>query len=81
MTKGYISTDVAIKTAYKAQTSARGQNHRRDQYRYGAPSWRAVRVDDSAARGYVPRERDYQRGAYGHGGFTPLEISHRPLMK
>jgi len=29
----------------------------------------------------LPRERDYQRGAYGHGGFTPLEISHRPLMK
>jgi hypothetical protein len=55
----------------KAQKSARGQNHRRDQYRYGAPSWREVRVDDWAARGYAPRERDYQRGAYGRGGFTP----------
>jgi hypothetical protein len=54
----------------KAQKSARGQNHRRDQYRYGAPSWREVRVDDWAARGYAPRERDYQRGAYGRGGFT-----------
>ena len=55
----------------KAQKSARGQNHRRDQYRYGAPAWREVRVDDRAARGYAPRERDYQRGAYGRGGFTP----------
>jgi hypothetical protein len=55
----------------KAQKSARGQNHRRDQNRYGAPSWRAVRVDDWAARGYAPRERDYQRRAYGRGGFTP----------
>jgi hypothetical protein len=55
----------------KAQKSARGQNHRHDQYRYGAPSWREVRVDDWAARGYPPRERDYQRGAYGRGGFTP----------
>jgi hypothetical protein len=55
----------------KAQKSARGQNHRRDQYRYGAPSWREVRVDDWAARRYAPRERDYQRGAYGREGFTP----------
>jgi hypothetical protein len=62
---------VATPKNKKAQKSARGQNHRRDQYRYGAPSWREVRVDDSAARGYVPRERDYQRGAYGRGGFTP----------
>ncbi len=69
MTKGYISTDVAIKTAYKAQKSARGQNHRRDQYRYGAPSWREVRVDDWAARGYAPRERDYRRGGYGSPSF------------
>jgi len=30
-----------------------------------------ARVDDWAARGYAPRERDYQRGAYGRGGFTP----------
>jgi hypothetical protein len=52
----------------KAQKSARGQNHRREQYRYGAPSRREVRVD---ARSYAPRERDYQRGAYGRGGFTP----------
>jgi hypothetical protein len=62
---------VATPKAKKAQKSARGQNHRRDQYRYGAPSWREVRVDDWAARGYAPRERDYQRGAYGRGGFTP----------
>jgi hypothetical protein len=62
---------VATPKAKKAQKSARGQNHRRDQYRYGAPSWREGRVDDWAARGYVPRERDYQRGAYGRGGFTP----------
>jgi hypothetical protein len=55
----------------KAQKSARGQNHRRDEYLYGAPSWREVRVDDWAARGYVPRKGDYQRGAYGRGGFTP----------
>jgi hypothetical protein len=30
----------AVATPKKAQKSARGQNHRRDQYRYGAPSWR-----------------------------------------
>jgi hypothetical protein len=62
---------VATPKNKKAQKSARGQNHRRDQPRYGAPSWREVRVDDWAARGYAPRERDYQRGAYGRGGFTP----------
>ena len=61
---------VATSKNKKAQKSARGQNHRRDQYRYGTPSWREVRVDDWAARGYAPRERDYQRGAYGRGGFT-----------
>ena len=70
-----ISTEpqnaVATPKNKKAQKSARGQNHRRDQYRYGAPAWREVRVDDWAARGYAPRERDYQRGAYGRGGFTP----------
>jgi hypothetical protein len=53
------------------KASARGPNHGRVQYRYGAPSRREVRVDDWAARGYAPRERDYQRRAYGHGGFTP----------
>jgi len=62
---------VATPKNKKAQKSARGQNHRRDQYQYGTPSWREVRVDDWAARGYAPRERDYQRGAYGRGGFTP----------
>jgi hypothetical protein len=62
---------VATPKNKKAQKSARGQNHRRDQYRYGALSWREGRVDDWAARGYVPRERDYQRGAYGREGFTP----------
>jgi len=62
---------VATPKNKKAQKSARGQNHRRDPYRYGTPSWREVRVDDWAARGYAPRERDYQRGAYGRGGFTP----------
>jgi hypothetical protein len=46
---------VATPKKKKAQKSARGQNHRRDQYRYGAPSWREVWVDDWAARGYVPR--------------------------
>jgi hypothetical protein len=46
---------VATPKAKKAQKSARGQNHRRDQYRYGAPSWREVWVDDWAARGYGPR--------------------------
>jgi hypothetical protein len=61
---------VATPKNKKAQKSARGQNHRHDHYRYGAPSWREVRVDDWAARGYAPRERDYQR-AYGRGGFTP----------
>jgi hypothetical protein len=59
---------VATPKNKKAQKSARGQNHRRDQYRYGAPSWREVRVD---ARSYAPRKRDYQRGAYSRGGFTP----------
>jgi hypothetical protein len=62
---------VATRKNKETQKSARGQNHRRDPYRYGAPSWREVRVDDWAARGYAPRERDYQRGAYGRGGFTP----------
>jgi hypothetical protein len=62
---------VATPKNKKTQKSARGQNHRRDQYRYGAPSWREGRIDDWAARGYAPRERDYQRGAYGRGGFTP----------
>jgi hypothetical protein len=62
---------VATPKNKKTQKSARGQNHRRDQYRYGAPSWREVRVDDWAARRYAPRERDYQRRAYGRGGFTP----------
>src|SRR5260370_38302745 len=58
---------VATPKNKKAQKSARGQNHRRDQYRYGAPSWREVRVDHWAARGYGPREGDYQRGAGGRG--------------
>ena len=62
---------VATPKNKKAQKSERSQNHRRDQYRYGAPSWREGRIDDWAARGYAPRERDYQRGAYGRGGFTP----------
>jgi hypothetical protein len=62
---------VATPKNKKAQKSARGQNHRRDQDRYSAPSWSEVRVDDWSARGYAPRERDYQRGAYGRGGFTP----------
>src|SRR5947209_18025403 len=61
---------VATPKNKKAQKSARGQNHRHDHYRYGAPAWREVRVDDWAARGYAPRERDYQR-AHGRGGFTP----------
>jgi hypothetical protein len=59
---------VATPKNKKAQKSARGQNHRRDQYQYGTPSWREVRVDDWAARGYA---RDYRRGVYGRGGFTP----------
>ena len=62
---------VATPKNKKSQKSARGQNHRRDQYRYDGPSWREVRVDDWAARGYATRGRDYQRGAYGRGGFTP----------
>jgi hypothetical protein len=62
---------VATPKNKEAHKSSRGQNHRRDQNRYGAPSWREVRVDDLAARGYTPRERDYERGAYGRGGFTP----------
>jgi hypothetical protein len=66
-----LQNDVATPKNKKAQKSARGQNHRRDQYRYGSPSWREVRVDDWAARSYAPGKRDYQRGAYGRGGFTP----------
>jgi hypothetical protein len=61
----------AAATPKKAQRSANRQNPRRDHYRYGAPSWREVRVDDWAARGYALRERDYQRGGYGRGGFMP----------
>jgi len=56
---------VATPRNKKAQKSARGQNHRREQYRYGVPSWH------EAAHGYAPRERDYQRGAYGRGAFMP----------
>jgi hypothetical protein len=56
---------VATPKNKKAQKSARGQNHRREQYRYGVPSWH------EAAHGYAPRERDYQRGAHGPGGFMP----------
>jgi hypothetical protein len=64
------STEAQKKTVAaprKAQRSANRQNHRRDQYWNGAPSGREVRVDDWPARGYAPRERDYQRGAYGRG--------------
>ena len=62
----------AAATPKKAQKSANRQNPRRDQYWHGAPSWREVRVDDWAARGYAPRERDDQRGGYGRrGGFMP----------
>ena len=61
----------AVAKPKKAQRSANRQNAGRDQYRNVAPFWREVRVDDWAARGYAPRERDYQRSAYGRGGFTP----------
>jgi hypothetical protein len=57
----------AAATPKKAQRSAHRQNQRRDQNWYGAPSWREVRLDDWAARGYAPRESDYQRGAHGQG--------------
>ena len=56
-------------TPKKAQRSAHRQTQRRDPYWYGAPSWREVRVDDWAARGYAPRERDYRRGGYGSPSF------------
>ena len=58
-------------TPKKAQRSASRRNHRRDRDWYTAPSWREVQVDDWGARGYAPRERDYQRGAYGRGSFSP----------
>ena len=60
----------AAATPKKAQRSAHRQNQRRDQNLYGAPSWREVRVDDWGARGYAPRESDYQRGGYGRQGFV-----------
>jgi hypothetical protein len=63
------SSQEAVATPKKAQKSARGQNHRRDQYWYVTPSWREVRVNDWGARGYAPRESDYQRGGYGRQGF------------
>ena len=59
----------AAATPRKAQRSAHRQPQRRDPYWYGAPSWREVRVDDWAARGYAPRERDYRRGGYGSPSF------------
>jgi hypothetical protein len=59
----------ATATPKKAQKSAHRQTQRRDPYWYGAPSWREVRVDDWAARGYAPRERDYRRGGYGSPSF------------
>jgi hypothetical protein len=58
----------AAATPKKAQSLAHRQNQRRDQNRYGAPSWREVRVDDWGARGYAPS--DYQRGGYGRQGFV-----------
>jgi len=57
----------AAATPKKAQRLAHRQNQRRDKNWYGAPSWREVRVDDWAARGYAPRESNYQRGGYGQG--------------
>ena len=63
------SSQKAVAAPKKAQRSARGQNHRRDQYWYSTPSWRVVRVDDWGGRGYAPRESDYQRGGYGRQGF------------
>lgn len=45
-----------IATPKRAKKSANRQNHRRDPYWYGAPSWREV---------------EYQRGGYGRGGYTP----------
>jgi hypothetical protein len=60
----------AAATPKKAQRSAHRQNQRRDQNWYGAPSWREVRVDDYGARGYAPRESDYQRDGYGRQGFV-----------
>ncbi len=59
------SPQKAAATPKKAQRLAHRQNQRRDQNRYGAPSWREVRVDDWGARGYAPS--DYQRGAHGQG--------------
>jgi hypothetical protein len=59
----------AAATPKTAQRSAHRQNQRREQNWYSAPSWREVRVDDWAARGYAPRESDYQRGGYGRQGF------------
>jgi len=66
-----LQSAVATPKNKKPQKSARGQNRRHDQYRYGALSWREGGVDDWAARGYAPRKRDYQRGADGRTGFTP----------
>jgi hypothetical protein len=57
----------AAGTPKKAQRLAHRQNQRRDKNWFGAPSWREVRVDDLAARGYAPRESNYQRGGYGQG--------------
>jgi hypothetical protein len=59
----------AAATPKKAQRSAHRQTQRRDPYWYGASSWREVRVDDWAARGYAPREREYRRGGYGLPSF------------
>ena len=54
----------------KPQRSAQRQPQRRDQNWFGPPSWREVRVDDWGARGYAPRENDYQRGGYARQGFV-----------
>jgi hypothetical protein len=59
---------VATPKNKKVQKSARGQKHRRDQYRYGAPSWREGRADGLTARGYAPRE---PAGHIQSRGFTP----------
>jgi hypothetical protein len=64
-------SEKSVAAAKKPKKSASRQNRRRDPYWYGAPSWREVRVDAWAARGYAPRERDDQRGGYARGGFIP----------
>jgi transposase, IS5 family len=71
---GYRGHNAPPDHKFKVYTS--GQKRRltpqiKREFKRRAAIEREVRVDDSAARGYAPRERDHQWGAHGRRDFTP----------